>query len=227
MGFAAKLAALGTIAWTLAETFAGRRADLVEGRRRLRLQVVAALAAYMLVVLAAELYLRGAQTPSWAEAANGAGVLVLASGLGLALLRVRDDLVPTPARRLVEPDAADQAIEHGLRNAMEQERLYREEGLTIAALAARLNVQEHRLRRVINGQLGFRNFNEFLNRLRIEEACAALSDPAKARITVLTIALDAGFGSLGPFNRAFKAQAGVTPSEYRRGKLAELGAGRI
>ena len=35
----------------------------------------------------------------------------------------------------------------------------------------------------------------------------------------LTIALDAGFSSLGPFNRAFKAETGVTPSEYRRQAL--------
>jgi AraC-like DNA-binding protein len=36
---------------------------------------------------------------------------------------------------------------------------------------------------------------------------------------VLTIALEAGFGSLGAFNRAFKAQLGVTPTEYRHEKL--------
>ena len=35
-----------------------------------------------------------------------------------------------------------------------------------------------------------------------------------------TIALDAGFQSLGPFNRAFKDTIGVTPSEYRRARLA-------
>ncbi len=28
--------------------------------------------------------------------------------------------------------------------------------------------------------------------------------------------MDAGFQSLGPFNRAFKAVTGVTPTEYRR-----------
>ena len=33
---------------------------------------------------------------------------------------------------------------------------------------------------------------------------------------MITIAMDAGFQSLGPFNRAFKATTGVTPTEYRR-----------
>jgi len=36
--------------------------------------------------------------------------------------------------------------------------------------------------------------------------------------------LDAGFQSLGPFNRAFKAEAGVTPSDYRRSILARRGS---
>jgi len=35
-------------------------------------------------------------------------------------------------------------------------------------------------------------------------------------VPVLTLALDAGFNSLGPFNRAFKAATGLTPSEFRR-----------
>jgi AraC-like DNA-binding protein len=39
-------------------------------------------------------------------------------------------------------------------------------------------------------------------------------------VPILTIALDAGFQSLGPFNRAFKSQAGMTPSEFRRLQLS-------
>jgi AraC-like DNA-binding protein len=72
---------------------------------------------------------------------------------------------------------------------------------------------------VINGGLGHRNFNAFLNGYRIAEAKAALADPAQADVPVLTIAMDAGFNSLGPFNRAFKSETGLTPSEYRRGAL--------
>jgi AraC-like DNA-binding protein len=35
-------------------------------------------------------------------------------------------------------------------------------------------------------------------------------------VPVLTIALDAGFQSIGPFNRAFKTETGLTPTEYRK-----------
>jgi AraC-like DNA-binding protein len=55
-----------------------------------------------------------------------------------------------------------------------------------------------------------------LNFYRIADAKAALADPAQAAVPVLTIALDSGFSSLGPFNRAFKAETGMTPTEFRR-----------
>ena len=98
---------------------------------------------------------------------------------------------------------------------MSDDRIYRQEGMTIGTLATKLTVPEYKLRRLINQRLGYRNF-VFLNNHRIEEAKAALADPSQAEVPVITIAMDAGFQSLGPFNRAFKATTGVTPTEYRR-----------
>jgi len=109
---------------------------------------------------------------------------------------------------------------------MTVERAYRREGLTIGALAAALGLPEYRLRQLINEGLGYSNFNAFLNRYRIDEARAALADPAQREVPVLTIAMDAGFQSIGPFNRAFKAGAGVTPTEYRRRALAAAEAAK-
>jgi AraC-like DNA-binding protein len=104
---------------------------------------------------------------------------------------------------------------------MHEERAYREEGLTIAALALRLRLPEHRLRKLINQHLGHRNFSAYLNQWRIDEAKAALTDPSQREVPISTIALDAGFASLGPFNRAFKAGTGLTPSEFRARSLAD------
>ena len=60
----------------------------------------------------------------------------------------------------------------------------------------------------------------YLNLQKIDEAKAALADSGQKDVPVLTIAMDAGFQSLGPFNRAFKADTGLTPSEFRRLALA-------
>ena len=99
---------------------------------------------------------------------------------------------------------------------MEEEKVYRQEGFGVAALVAALNVPEYRLRRLINQRLGHRNFSSFVNGYRLAEATAALADPAQADVPILTIALDTGFQSIGPFNRAFKAQTGMTPTAYRK-----------
>jgi AraC-like DNA-binding protein len=118
-------------------------------------------------------------------------------------------------------DPEDERVAQALQRLMEDAQVYREEGLSVATLAARLRVPEYRLRRVINQRLGHRNFNAYVNGLRLEQACKALADPALRHLPVLSIALDAGFQSIGPFNRAFKAAMGVTPTDYRRHKLAD------
>jgi len=103
----------------------------------------------------------------------------------------------------------------GLMNA----GVYLEEGLNVATLAGKVGVPEHQLRRLINQEMGFRNFSAFLNARRIEDAKAQLIDPAMARKQVLQIALDLGYGSIAPFNRAFKSATDQTPTEFRKEKL--------
>ena len=99
-----------------------------------------------------------------------------------------------------------------LTEAMSGQHLYRREGLTLAALAQDLGLGEAGLRTLINQQLGYRNFNDFLHRYRLQEAAPRL---VNEDLPVLTIALECGYGSIGPFNRAFKQSMGMTPSEYR------------
>ena len=118
-------------------------------------------------------------------------------------------------QQLKEDGFHDTVLIGRIKQAMASE-IWREESLTIGALASRLSVPEHRLRRTINQGLGYRNFSSFINRARIEAACANLNDPNKINITILEIAYDIGFASIGPFNRAFRAEKGCSPTEYRR-----------
>jgi AraC-like DNA-binding protein len=94
--------------------------------------------------------------------------------------------------------------------------LYARPALSLPELAALLGTQDHVLRRVINQALGFRNFNDYLHRHRLAEVARRLREPRESRTPVLTIALEAGYGSIGPFNRAFRDRFGMTPSEWRR-----------
>ncbi len=214
------------------------RADLVEERRRLRVFILVAGVAYTVAMLAARLASPQGRLPGLVATVDVAALLIIVSVVAVRLLRVGGsalfapdeshlrarpgaavpvDDVPVPSA----PDPADDRLADALQRVMEEERAHRSEDLTIASLAARLKVPEYRLRRLINGRLGHRNFNAFVNSYRLDEARAALADPAQRETPVLTIALEAGFQSIGPFNRAFKATTGLTPTEFRREKLAD------
>jgi AraC-like DNA-binding protein len=118
-------------------------------------------------------------------------------------------------------DRAARADLERLECLMSRDQVWKEEGLTIASLALRAHIPETQLRRLINDCLGYRNFPSYVNAHRIAAAKTRLADPREARISISTIAYDIGFASLGPFNRAFKEEAGVSPSEWRRKSLEE------
>jgi AraC-like DNA-binding protein len=201
-------------------------ADLVESRRRFRHLFVAAVALLGIGIAMVELSAPGAQLPSSLETLAAWGVLAVVAGLAWPLLSIESKyILPTavgPAVTTVESDqSADHALLERVRASMTDDRLYRQTGLSIRDLADKLRVPEHRLRRAINRGLGERNFNTFINHYRLTEVSEALSDPGQARLPILTIALESGFGSLAPFNRAFRERYGVTPSEYRERALRQ------
>jgi AraC-like DNA-binding protein len=220
----------GLIVHVLIVIASGWKGDLVEPRRRLRGPILAAAAIYALAVMgvqSGELFFGSAATLSPLAAAS---LLVLGLLSLSAFLNADAALFGSPrsdAADAKEEDTRrelsgeDAVLAAALDQLMRSDRLYREEGLTIASLALRLKTPEHRLRRLINQQLGHRNFSAFLNQWRLGDAKLALADPAQREVPISTIGLDAGFASLGPFNRAFKADAGLTPSEYRAQALAK------
>ena len=220
------LIALAFIALALRESVASWSADLVESRRRLRVFIVVAAAVYGAANAVLQLMMSGTASSALVNTANAALLAGVVAAISWSLMRVGGHELFSPAPR-VGPDgsaapalapatAADRKLIDALNRLMAQDRVYRDERLTIGTLALRLGVPEYRLRRLINQRLGYRNFNAFLNDHRIQDVRTALSDPTQAEVPVITIAMDAGFQSLGPFNRAFKSITGVTPSEYRR-----------
>lgn len=223
IGIAISLQALTFAGLAVAQTVGSWTADLVEPRRRLRVFIVAASAAHIALTAMAGLSPRLDMAPL-VRLADAVTLAAIALTVAWSVLRVSaSDMLfspTTPRSGAVVPlDPADTALLRRLEREMTAERAYRQDGLTIGGLAHRLGVPEYRLRRAINQGLGQRNFAAYLNGFRIAEARAALADPTQAEVPVLTIALDAGFGSLGPFNRAFKVETGLTPTAYRRAAL--------
>ena len=193
--------------------------DLIEKRRRLRVGFVVVVGALAFIVIALEMIF-GYRVGTWLAIGQALAILAATSAMGVALLQSDPELLFDPDRPAPVPSLSP--AEHVL-NARVTEAMaaavHREAGLTIGGLAERLGVPEHRLRSLINQRLGYRNFSAFLNHHRITDAKAWLADPAKVDLPVLTIAMDLGYGSLAPFNRAFREDAGQSPSEYRRAAI--------
>jgi AraC-like DNA-binding protein len=190
------------VALAIREAVTGSTGDLIEERRRFRVVLVLSSAIFIAAVIVLEIFMDGPPAAAPLSIVNAAGVLALTGAFVAAQL--------SPAR---SPSAVARPI------PLEVDKIYREEGLGIATLAEKLALPEYRLRRLINQRLGHRNFSSFVNGYRLADAMAALADRSQVEVPIVTIALDAGFQSLGPFNRAFKAQTGMTPTDYRRRQL--------
>ncbi|NQV20038.1 MAG: helix-turn-helix transcriptional regulator [Rhodospirillales bacterium] len=210
---------LAFIVLAMVQAYRGRSTDLVDSRRRFRDIFVVGVGGYILVVAAVEIFLRGTRPAVIVELMNVAAIWAVAFLISIAMVQLRGTIFPAaraPAIPAGISDSAETELLGKLTEMIEDKKIYLSEGLTIGHLADVLGAQEYRVRKLINGSLGFRNFNQFLNRYRVAEARRRLDDPALDRLPVLTIAMDLGYGSLGPFNRAFRAETGMTPTEYRK-----------
>lgn len=110
----------------------------------------------------------------------------------------------------VDPDHVDRILA-----AMETKKLFLNPRLTLDEFAGHVKLPPRRVSSAIKRRLG-RNFLEFVNSYRVEQAKRILADPANSGDAVLDIASKSGFNSKATFNRFFKKFVGVTPTEYRR-----------
>lgn len=137
--------------------------------------------------------------------------------MGLAVWYRDHHPIPVTGRaKRRAPTSAESALGERVLRLMSEEAAYSLSDLKVADLAARLGEAEYKVTQCITGALGFRNFNQMVNHFRLAEAKRRLTDPKCGHLPVLTIALDCGFGSIGPFNRAFKAETGATPTDFRK-----------
>ncbi|MCP5103020.1 MAG: helix-turn-helix domain-containing protein, partial [bacterium] len=97
---------------------------------------------------------------------------------------------------------------------MDIEKLYKDDKLSLQALAQKVSVTSHILSQVINEQLN-KNFSDFVNSYRIEEAKKMLQD-ADEDTSILHICYEVGFNSKSAFYRAFKKFTDKTPSQYQK-----------
>ena len=136
---------------------------------------------------------------------------------------------PPPKALLTEPETTSpryersgltdreaQRLKDALAAAMDKDRPWRDSDLTLADLADRLSTTPHKLSEVLNSQLGL-TFYDFVNGYRVREVQRRIAAGEAQKLTMLTLAMDAGFASKSTFNMVFKKHTSRTPSAYRQG----------
>jgi AraC-like DNA-binding protein len=218
-GIVAHLTSLGFVLAGLYTALRTRQGDLVDSRIRFRNIFLSGTAALIGVTLIVELIPIHRDTIIVLQLLQRFAIFCITLYFLISNFGIRSGFFFKEIPKPKTPALEDPQLNTKLQALMEQQRVYKKEGLTIGVLAELLNEQEYKLRRLINGQLGFRNFNDFLNQYRVNEACEILSDPAQVKKTILEIAYDLGYQSIGPFNKAFKDLKGTTPTAYRKSQV--------
>ena len=96
---------------------------------------------------------------------------------------------------------------------LQNERIYEDPELSLTQLAKQLKTNPSLLSKIVNQ--GFQlNFNDFINKYRVQAVTEKLKAGEQKTQTLLGIAYDCGFNSKATFNRAFKKATGVSPKEW-------------
>jgi AraC-like DNA-binding protein len=106
-------------------------------------------------------------------------------------------------------------IAQKLKEFMENEKPFLEPDITLQELSSKLDFNPRYLSQVINERFN-KNFFEFVNYYRVEEAKTQLVSVSGLEKTVLEILYECGFNSKSVFNAFFKKSTGLTPSQYRK-----------
>jgi AraC-like DNA-binding protein len=124
------------------------------------------------------------------------------------------DLDEAKSSRVTLPEEkVDQLLER-VKDLLLKEKYYKDPTLSLPQLAKEAQTNPSILSKVINEGTGM-NFNDFINRYRVEAVKKAFEQGEHQRKTLEGIAWEAGFNSKSTFLRAFKKHTAMTPTQYK------------
>ncbi|MEQ8910179.1 MAG: helix-turn-helix domain-containing protein [Vicingaceae bacterium] len=117
-------------------------------------------------------------------------------------------------RKQADPTLTKEQVEK-IHAYVESERPYLNPSLTLRSLAEELAIHPNQLSRLLNESIG-KNFNDFINKKRIEHFQQIVMDPDNSHISLIGLAYESGFNSKSVFNSAFKKEVGMTPKAFQK-----------
>ena len=105
-------------------------------------------------------------------------------------------------------------MKSSLLKKMETQKPYLDPELNLPTLAGQLDLSLNELSELVNRIFG-ENFNQFVNRYRVEESKRLLISEKHAHLSMVGIAFEAGFNSKTAFNTTFKKMTGLAPTDFK------------
>ncbi|MFY0630742.1 MAG: helix-turn-helix domain-containing protein [Flavobacteriaceae bacterium] len=96
---------------------------------------------------------------------------------------------------------------------LNEEKVYKQNNINLGDLATMLGTTRHNLSQVINEHFGM-NFFHLINKYRVAEAIEILKNDYNRNLNIIDVAYDVGFNNKVTFNKAFKEEANMTPSQF-------------
>jgi AraC-like DNA-binding protein len=101
-----------------------------------------------------------------------------------------------------------------IKEVLIKEKLFLDEDLTLNKLATAISLSDKKLSAIINQKMNT-SFYDLINSCRLKEFKKRIVSGEFENLTILGIAYDCGFKSKSTFNRLFKLNTGISPSEYK------------
>ena len=105
-------------------------------------------------------------------------------------------------------------LRNSLLKLLNEEKIFKVSNITLEILAERLETSRHNASQVINEHFNI-NFFELINKYRIEEAKHILSLKSGKSMNIIDVAYEVGYNNKVTFNKSFKKETSLTPSQYR------------
>ncbi len=106
---------------------------------------------------------------------------------------------------------------HAIRSILDYCSQNFKQDISLSSLEEEIHLSKYYISHLFGDKLGV-SFNEYINSLRVSEACRHLR---LGDMSITQISEMSGFGTLRTFNRAFQKQMGMSPSEYRKSNKYE------
>lgn len=120
---------------------------------------------------------------------------------------------PKASKKSLLDEETAEAYRAKLLAYLEGHEPYLDPALTLRALAEQLDIHSNKLSWLIN-EMHEQNFNQFINKYRIEHFKKLAIDPENAQFSILGLAYDSGFNSKTVFNTYFKKSTGMSPKAW-------------